>query len=170
LRFRELVADPSVSADCKTRYGETPLVLLCSRNQSNSLLPALQALLRRDDVDLEATYSGYNSLNLLLRFYRKENLIRCASLLIKQGIRVNETDKDGQKPILILCRFYAGEDLIDICRLLVCRNMVDPATVLEASFILSDRGLFEESMILEEIMKYGDLELNEVNSDYVYLV
>ena len=48
--------------------------------------------------------------------------------------------------------------------------MVDPATVLEASFILSDRGLFEESMILEEIMKYGDLELNEVNSDYVYLV
>lgn len=137
--------------------------MLCSRNQSDSLLPALQALLKRD-VDLEATYSGYNSLNLLLRFYRQENLFRCASLLIKRGVRVNETDRDGQKPIFLLCRFYAGEDLIDVCRLLVSRNMVDTATALQASFILTDRGLHEESIILEKMTQYGEFELNEVSS------
>ena len=166
LRFRELVTDPSINVNCKTRYGETPLLLLCTRNQSDSLLPALQALLRRKDVNIEATYSGYNALNLLIRFYNKENLFRCASLLIRRGIRVDDADGDGLQPLPIACHFYAGHDLIDICRLLV-RNMQqdDPATIQRSDFILAERGLQEDSEILEKMTQQQFDELNGVSSE-----
>jgi len=165
LRFRELVTDPSINVDCKTRYGETPLLLLCTRNQSDSLLPALQALLSRKDVNIEATYSGYNALNLVIRFYNKENLFRCASLLIRRGIRV--VGSDGLQPLLLVCHFYSGEDLIDVFRLLV-RNMPkdNSAIILKSAFILAERGLQQESEILENRVQQQPGELNEVSSFY----
>ena len=165
LRFREIVTDPSINVDCKTRYGETPLLLLCTRNQSDSLLPALQALLRRKDVNIEATYWGYNALNLLIRFYNKENLFRCASLLISRGIRV--VDADGLQPLLIVCHFYSGEDLIDVCRLLVRKMPKDNSSIiLKSALILAERGLQQESEILEKMTQRQPSELNEVSSFY----
>ena len=105
-RFRQLIADAIVDINFKTGYGETPLLLLCSRNQSGSLLPALQALLRRREIDLQSTYSSYNALNLLIRFnYRHHNLIHCIRLLIKKGINASETDRDDQTALTILCHF-----------------------------------------------------------------
>ena len=159
-RFRQLVADATVDINFKTGYGETPLLLLCSRNQSGSLLPALQTLLRRRDVDLRLTYSGYNALNLLLRFYRQPNLINCVSLLIRRGFLTRETDIDGQTALTILCHLYTGEDLIDIARLLVIKT-IDPGTVLRCAFILADRGLHQESKILEQMTR--STEPNDVN-------
>ena len=161
LRFRQLVADRSVCVDCKTRYQETPLLLLCTRNQSDSLLPALEALLKRKDVNLQATYSSYNALNLLTRFYNHHpNFIRCFSLLIRRGISACQTDKDGQNPILLLSHLYSGEDLIDICRLLV-RKISDSSTILRAAFILADRGFHQESKIIEKMTQ--SQQPNKVN-------
>ena len=149
-RFRQLVADATVDINFKTGYGETPLLLLCTRNQSGSLLPALQALLRRRDVDLQSTYSGYNALNLLIRFYRQPNLIHCVRLLIEKGVNANKIDKDDQTALSVLCHLGHGEDLIDIARLFV-RRMLDPGAVIRCSFILADRGLHQESEILEKM-------------------
>ena len=151
-RFRQLVADATVDINFKTGYGETPLLLLCSRNQSGSLLPALQTLLRRRDVDLRLNYSGYSALNLLIRLYRQPHLIHCISLLIGREINVNEMDGDGQSAITILCHLYTGDDLIDIARLLV-RNfvMADCPIVDKCASILMNRGFRQEFTILKEL-------------------
>ena len=138
--------------NCKTPYGETPLLLLCTRNQTASLYYALEILLNRADVNLLATYCEHNALTLVSRFYRHQNLIHCARLLIKRGICVDKTDRNGQTALSIICQLYSGEDLIDIARLLV-RKMRDLHSAHDSAYTLVDRGFPRDGEILLGIIE-----------------
>ena len=86
------------------------------------------------------------------RFYHHQNLIHCVRLLIKRGISVDKTDRDGQNALSIICQLHNGEDLIDVCRLLV-RKMTDLHAAHDSAYILVDRGFPREGEILLGIIE-----------------
>ena len=101
--FQELVTNKNVDINYKRKLSP-PLLLLCQWNRSESLYPALQMLLERDDllIDATSTNCGYDALMFLCKLYPYENLLECATLLIDRGISTRATEKGGKKALNIL--------------------------------------------------------------------
>ena len=116
------MADKSLNINCRKSSSYTPILLLCWRNKSPSLLPCLKLILERDDVDKKATHYGSSTLTLLCRHYPLANqLFDCIRLLQKNGgIDVNFKNKEGKTGLFLLSQNLSKDKtLIDIARLLL---------------------------------------------------
>jgi hypothetical protein len=102
-RLIELIQDRDVDITYTIKY-KTPLLLLCQWNRSEHLYSILQILLKRDDLDINATsLGGFNALMFLSRFYPGADLLDCAQLLIDRGINAELKDRrTEQRAINIL--------------------------------------------------------------------
>ena len=149
-RFKELVQDKNVNVN---RVGSfKPLLLhLCHPNGSkNHLYPILEALLKRDDLDVNVTsHCDYNALMFLFRNYFGNNLWDCAQLLIDRGIKVTTMN---QNALQILCSYQTGDKIVYYAlRLIYQFPELDDGIV--CADILSSRGLYEESAIYRRLFK-----------------
>jgi len=122
--LQTLVDDKDVDINCKSpKTFNSPLLLLCRYNQSQSLYPAIKILLKRKDIHLQhKNIFGHNALSLVSRYYRRqEDMIDIVRLLVVK-YRISVTDaKDPSKrnSLILLCQFYSGENLQELVELLL---------------------------------------------------
>jgi len=131
----------------------TPIVLLCRRNASDSLLPALRILTDRKDIDLNSkNIEQYSALMHLCRYCSHKNLLDCVKLLIDRGIRVEDREKGGRNSLFFLCQYHTGEDLVSVAQILInkSRDLDDAA---KCSKILWKRKLHKEFESLDSIIR-----------------
>ena len=120
-RFVELVNDRDVNINCSIEDGLTPLLLLTWKNQSEHLVECLEALLQREDLDLNAKDSieGWNALWNVCRYYNRENLIQIIRLLLDQGIDVPRDDE----VLITACKNFKRKSLISIVQQLLSHGV-----------------------------------------------
>ena len=120
-RLRVLVKDFNVSLNCCTPSTcDTPLMLLCRYNQSESLLPSIKALLEQKRIDLALRNSkGHNALTLICRYNQHHSLMDCIRLLVHYNIEVTVTDDYHRNALILLCEFYKGNDLFKCVQFLL---------------------------------------------------
>lgn len=154
VRMQELILDPAIDINHQEgRLGETPLLLICRANQSESLYSALCILLKNELIDLTAKNSyNQSALTLLCRFYRQNNLINCVKLLIKRKVSVDDESRDGRNAFMVLCEHFTADKLVDIGALLLS-NMVDLRSANLSLSILRERGFENESDVLVEHLR-----------------
>lgn len=142
-RLIQLIKNTSVNINYKeTKLSNSPIVLLCQYNRSESLYPALQALVKREDLSINSTSSrGYNALVFLCRFYPREDLIDCAQLLINRGINVEKKIFDGTNSLQFLCQNYRQRNLIDTALLLI-----NPKTTPFDDITKCIKGLWQDNL------------------------
>lgn len=118
-QFLQLASDKDVHLSHHF-LGVPPLSLLLRNNQSDSLLPCLQSLLQRNDVNLENMFTfGHNSLTLVCRYNPTESLFDCVKMLIQQGVNVRSSDSSKRNALLLVCEFYSGEKMLELIKLLL---------------------------------------------------
>ena len=101
-KLEKLVADKSLNINATLKVSPA-LLTLCQFNRSESLYSALQILLTRDDLDINAvSYNGFNALLFICRFYSADNLLDCAQLLIDRGIDTSKREFKGSSALNIL--------------------------------------------------------------------
>lgn len=151
--LHQLILDPAVDINFK-KNSNSPLLLLCQWNRSDSLYPLLKIFLKRNDLDLKATSpKGYNALMFLCRFYPHECLFDCVQLLIERGISLESKENvHGRNALQLLCQYYTGKNLLDIAfRLLyLSANYSDFSNCHR---LLWDNKLFTESKIFHTVAK-----------------
>ena len=124
--LRQLIYSENVNTNCTPKNSrETPLLLLCQNNRSDSLYPALQALLEWEGINVDAINRyGHSALTLLSSHHKKKNLVDCIKLLIKYGVNVNKgvrmiKDNSRRNALGFLVRNYKRENLPEIVFLLL---------------------------------------------------
>lgn len=170
-RFQQLVADKSLNINCRKSSSYTPILLLCRRNKSPSLLPCLKLILERDDVDKKATHYGSSTLTLLCRHYPLPNqLFDCIRLLQKNGgIDVNFKNKEGKTGLFLLSQNLSKDKtLIDIARLLL-NEKSDFQMALETVDNLKKRCLHRDANILSKIVESYRLGKGKVSNQVKFI-
>ena len=127
VHFRELVlASPNINC-IDPVSGCTPLMLLCWKNHSDSLLSCVETLfLRHNDLDVNfKRENGFNALHYLCRYNRSVQLLDVARFLISHNIDATANNKEGMNALHLLCTFHKTDRLIDAIRLLVDAGRVD---------------------------------------------
>ena len=121
-----------VNINCIDSDGNSPIILLCWKNQSNDLFACLDLLIRANisnTMHLETINSGFNwkaninitdrqgwnALCVLCRYCGKDNLIEFVQLMIQNGVEINK----NSNPVLLLCEYFNNSNLIDIIKLLL---------------------------------------------------
>ena len=175
-RLLELASDRNVELNSKYRSTtNTPILMLCRYNHSDSLFPILRQLLNFEDVDQNAVNRyGHNALTYVLRYFSSKRTIDCVRLLLKRGVRVNVQVKEKNykwTAIEFLCQFYKGSNLVDIARLLIHRN-ADLNSASKAVELLKNRSLRRDANILTKIIQsfregQGHV-LNKVSGHFFY--
>ena len=176
-RLLDLASDRNVELNSKYRSTtNTPILILCRYNHSDSLFPVLKQLLNFEDVDPNACNKfGHNALTYVLRYFSSKNTVDCVRLLLKRGVNVNVQVKEKHyqwTAIEYLCQFYNGSNLIDIARLLLHYGAnLDSAA--KAVKLLKNRNLRRDADILTKIIRsfregQGRV-LNKVGENYVTL-
>lgn len=156
-RLLELASDRNVELNSKyLSTTNTPILILCRYNHSDSLFPVLQQLLNFKDVDPNASNKfGHNALTYVLRFFSSERTIDCVRLLLKHGVKVDVQVTEKGRPwtaIEFLCKFYNGSNLIDIARVLLQKNP-DLDSASKAVELLKKRNLRRDANILTKIIR-----------------
>ena len=96
-RLRQLTTSSSVDVNCVNRDTHTPLMLVCIRNESQTLRECVNILLRNRDVDVTVkTFNGNNALHLLCSNNNSPQMMQVAQLLIENGVDVNDTNNKGR--------------------------------------------------------------------------
>ena len=162
-RFLELVSDETVSINYVQAYTlNTPLLLLCRYNHSDSLYPCLKAILQRPDLEVNAANKyREGALILLSRYCNHQMLIECVRILIEGGICVQATERNGKPALLLLCEFYLGDNLADIVRLLLDNSANDRCNEM-AVRILGKRGYPKDSDVIR-LLQEGRAPVLPVN-------
>ena len=118
--LNQLVIENESDINHRDANGRTPLMLLCMKNKTESLLEATKTLLKRQDVDVNAKDDeGNNALTLLCEHYNRDNIIDIVKLLIQRGIDITTTNEKGLNALMLLCIQYNHENLIDLIELLI---------------------------------------------------
>ena len=96
--------------------GNTPLLLLCQHNKSESLYRCMEILLTSPNTENEnksavnvnhQNKNGFNALLYLCKSSQHEKLKEVIQLLIKHGIDLNQTDTQrGMSALQLLCENY----------------------------------------------------------------
>ena len=93
-RFCKLVSDEQINLNCTTPEGLTPLLLLTWKHNGDSLYKCLAALLKRKDVNVNASDRNgeWNALMYACRHYPGRKLFNIVSLLLGRGIEVTNAE------------------------------------------------------------------------------
>jgi len=146
--------------NCIDAKGRSPLLLLCSFNQSEELHRYIEILLRRNTVDINwKDKTNCNALVNLSLYYKGKTLIDIFRLLISRGIDVNSCSNNQWNTLCILTATYYGKDLIDLIRLLVEHNAKDRKG-WAANFLIN-RGFTGQSEIVK-ILQHAFVDENPV--------
>ena len=82
-QLNKLATDENYDVNKRDENGRTLLMLLCQKNQTESLFHAVEILLKQENVDVNAKdENGNNALTLLCENYNHDNLIAIVRLLI----------------------------------------------------------------------------------------
>ena len=113
-RLLQLAVDPEVDVTKKFEATtNTPLLMLCCYNNSESLLPVLKQLLNFQEVSAQLNLTnkyGFNAISFLCLYSSNKATIDCVRLLVNLGINVNAKVKstNGTSAIEFLCDKYKG--------------------------------------------------------------
>jgi ankyrin repeat protein len=126
-RFAALVENPSTDVNVRDADGQTPLMLLCLRNQTISLVDYIKKLLEREDVDVNSfdtvDGNGFNALLLLCIQYKHDNLLEIIQLLIANGINVMQTNTNGVTALIWLCQYSKSENIVEVIKVLIANGV-----------------------------------------------
>ena len=107
-RLDELAKDKEIDLNNQSdELNRTPLLLICTSNQSDSLCQCVESLLENHTIDVNIRdNNNSNALTVLCKHYRRTKLFYLAQVLIRRKINVaiQETD-GGWSPLLYLCAF-----------------------------------------------------------------
>ena len=105
-RFRQLVLDSQVDINSvQDSFGRTPLLLLCSTNNSDRLWLYVRILLKRSDLLINAKdKKGTNALLTVCFHYSGKNLFEVVKLLLKRGIDIKARNEFGCNALISLLR------------------------------------------------------------------
>ena len=108
-------------------------MLVCIRNESQTLRECVNILLRNRDVDVTVkTFNGNNALHLLCSNNNSPQMMQVAQLLIENGVDVNDTNNKGRTAL----QYLQGrrDDLLnkaEMIELLISKGA--PTTAAEAA-------------------------------------
>lgn len=121
-RLRVLSSDKHVNVNCLDPYDRTPLLLICIKNRSNSLLRALQVLLLRDSVSVNAIdREGFSALALVCLHDGGMMMIEVIQLLLRHGANIHALSNQGWSVLYALFSNFNGRvhKLLDITKTLI---------------------------------------------------
>ena len=148
-----LTTDSAININCCLKAtSNTPLTLICA-TQNERLIPLVNALLKREDVDLTLRNRyGHTALTLLVRQSQNANLIDCILLLVNRGMDVAAKDSCNRCALYLLCQYYEGVDFINVARLLTRADM-DPKDLKICVKILRVRKLNSDAQLLLKLFR-----------------
>ena len=121
-RFHQLAQDREVDVNFTGAEKKlTPLLCLCWMHESVRLFECIQALLKRDELDVNFRDSGecLNALAMVCRWYPRPSLHNIVRLLLDFGSQVDTVDDKGADALIVLCANYTRRNLVDVARLLL---------------------------------------------------
>ena len=157
-RLLQLAVDPEVDVTKKFEATtNTPLLMLCCYNNSESLLPVLKQLLNFQEVSAQLNLTnkyGLNAISFLCLYSSNKATIDCVRLLVNLGIDVNAKVKSSKdtSAIELLCDRYEGGNLVDIARLMLY-NKCDLDDASRAVDFLKNRNLRRDADVLLKIIE-----------------
>ena len=111
------MADPFVDVNLNDDFGHSPLMLLCLKNRSESFDSYVEKLIQRPDVNVRAMNNERcNALHIICSSHRLHISDKLIVALIRKGIDIADTNKDGMKSLDLLCEHYAGVNVNDLIR------------------------------------------------------
>ena len=124
-RFCQLVEDTTVNINCKDHAGRTPLLLVSSKvkSESKTLFKCISALLRRPDVQVNATFDGWNCLFLILHYYSGTQVEEIVNMLIQAGIDLSFTIDSGDNILTFFYRTSKSTKFLNVTRALIERGI-----------------------------------------------
>jgi len=176
IRFQQLVTDKHVNINFNDPEShDTPMLLLCRFNNSQSLYPCLKLLLTREDLNLNCRTIPHfrNSLMLLCRYYTLENeLIDCIRLLIKRGVDCNKKsslNRDGETALFLLTSYARpSKYLIDVVRLLINEES-DFENATKSAEILLNRGHKREADDIFKLIQSYRLGHGSIPNEVIFI-
>ena len=121
-RLRVLSSDKHVNVNCLDLYDRTPLLLICMKNRSESLLRALEVLLLRDSVSVNARdREGFSALALVCLHDGGLMMIKVIQLLIRYGADIHALSNQNWSVLYALFSNFNGRvhKLLDITKTLL---------------------------------------------------
>ena len=104
-RLQDLVLNvASVDINCTDLTGQTPLMLICQYNQTESYKQCFDTIFKRDDINvLIQNGEGLNALQLLCLCNSENASIQVVKKLVESGINVNNVEMTGNNALHCLC-------------------------------------------------------------------
>ena len=169
-RLERLLNDPAVNVNFRVKQEtNTPLLLICHRNKSDSLLPALKLLVKHPKIDLDVRDpEGYTPLMVLCRHSTYKNPVECVKLLIECRNNVEEVEKSGRTALMLLCQFRTDTNLGPVASLLVSHSK-DLDKAMKCCEILKQRKRQEESKQLEHFIRTTRVIRNRVSFNHLVI-
>ena len=131
-RFSQLALDKALDVNCtKRNNNQTPLLLLCRSNKSDSLIPCITALIQREATDVNAKDSAGMSVLSSLCFHSSGKLILegVRLLLGNKGIDLTSVNNNGWTALHALI-FNYNRDIPNFLE--VVRELLDAGVPLNA--------------------------------------
>ena len=168
LQFLELVSDKTVNINFPNSAGFPPLAVLLRHNQSQSLIPCLKSLLKREEINLEVmNLFGHNALTIICRYNTSKYLIECTKLLIQRGVNMLNADSCQRNALLLVCEFYRGEKMMELLQLLLQNgtNVLQENNHAENALFLLCRHYKRVNLIsLIRLLIWQGVKLNCINN------
>ena len=99
-RFAKLAMDKAVNINCLNESLYTPLLLVCRRNKSDTLIDCINTLLKRHSVDVsyqvkDGIQKGLNALIAVCISYQNQDLVRIIRLLLERGVDIDAIESES---------------------------------------------------------------------------
>lgn len=121
-RLRVLSRDKAVNVNCLDLYDRMPLLLICMKNRSDSLLRALHVLLLRDSIFVNARdREGFSALALVCLHDGGMMMIEVIQLLLRHGADIHALSNQNWSVLYALFSNFNGRvyKLLDITKTLL---------------------------------------------------
>ena len=161
-RLFQLVSDDNIDINCSLPIdGSTPLMLLCERNQTEDFYRCFEAIMSRDDINVNAkSKNGITALHVLCQLNEKLS-VAVVDKLIQRGLNVNAVTTDTWNAFHYLCASARCRDMVQVARLLIrsgldvhartgrgenaltilCRNSENPNLMETARLLVTEHNL-----------------------------
>lgn len=162
---------PRDSYDIETYEEWNALLILCAFYSQDNLIDLVNRLIIDNFVDVTtvSAVTRFSPLTLLCRYYKGNQMVQIAELLIEQGVDVSHQDVYGHNALTSLLRWSESDKILEVAQLLIAmgvdinkaNNYLDNGLMLLCHYSKSDKILQLAKLLLSK-----GIDINQINLSY----
>ena len=162
---------PRDSFDIETYEEWNALLILCAFYSQDNLIDLIGRLIIDNiaDVTTVTAVTRFSALTLLCRYYKGDQIVAIAELLVEQGADVSHRDVYGHNALTSLLRWSESDKIVEMAQLLIAmgvdinqaNNYQDNGLMLLCHYSKSDAILQLAKLLLSK-----GIDINQINLSF----